>query len=101
MIDAAAELERDVWPADFLIEERGKPALIDSGRQRLLSHRVECAVREPATGASVQPADGSMGAQHLHFLLVVGEGSTNHVAVELVVLVAANRECCAIGVDCT
>jgi hypothetical protein len=60
VIDTPAELERDVWPRDFFVEKGGEAALIDGGRERLFTNRVEGAIEEPAASASFQPPDRAM-----------------------------------------
>ena len=80
-------------PRHLLVEERREPALIDRRRQRFLAdaRRTRGSSTQPPTLPFSRPS-GAVRAHHLDLGGVVGERGADLVALELVVLVATNRE---------
>src|SRR6185503_17830946 len=92
VLDAAAELHRDVRPRQLLVDERRRPALIDGRRQRFFAARVEGAIQIPRAEAALETADRFVRPERLELVRVVGERGVHLAAGQLLVLVAPDGQ---------
>ena len=90
LLNAGAKLKRQVGPGQLFVEERAEARLIDRRRQRLRALGVERAVQHGAPGAAFEAAIRPVRREHVDVSRVVLELRSDHVALELVMLVSPN-----------
>jgi hypothetical protein len=90
IFDAAAELEGDVRPHEFLENEGGGPTLIHRRRQRLRADGLERSCKAPATDGAFESTELSVTEQQLQLRGVVLESSADLRAFELLMFISAH-----------
>ena len=79
VVDAAAELKREVRPGEFLIEERRDVLLIHRRRQRLRANGLEVPVADREAGRARQPPVFLMAREEVEVHRVVREVGADSV----------------------
>ena len=77
-------------PGQLFVEKRAEARLIDRGRQGFLALGVERPVQDGAANAALEAAIRLVRGEHVHVRRIVLELRPDVVALQLVVLVAAN-----------
>ena len=74
VVDAAAELHREVRPGELFVEEPGDGPLIDRRRQRFLAFGAELAIQEPAADDPEKRPERPVRQQHFHSTVLLRTG---------------------------